>query len=323
MNELKQSLMLRRGFTLVELLLVISIMLVLAAMVIPKLRVVTTDRKVREAARVVESMFSTARDTAMVNGFAGVEIVRNKNYANGATSMFRMRMLPPYSGDFAGDAANISGPVSPGVYSVTLPVDASYDPSLNDFIQFNYRGALYRMLSPATFEVLPSQVPPPLGNGIPFRIHRKPIRMFSGEVRLPAGQVIDLRYSGDPDTSGSSTSLNAMLNPTPVPSPNSNSFIIVFDEHGAIERLYPQGFSGPLATAEMPAGPLFLLISEDQDVDGVDPLQNLSNLWVTISQTSGAAKTSEMGSNLDPTALLPARITAARALAMERRDAQQ
>ena len=77
MNQLsfyKQS---RRGFTLIELLMVISVMIILAAIVIPKLRVVTADRKIREAARVVESMFASARDDAMVNGFAGIEIVRN------------------------------------------------------------------------------------------------------------------------------------------------------------------------------------------------------------------------------------------------------
>ena len=69
-------------------------------------------------------MFATARDDAMVNGFAGIEIVRNPNYANGATSLFRMRMLPPYAGDFAGDTVSVTGfapdPLDPQIQIGTL-----------------------------------------------------------------------------------------------------------------------------------------------------------------------------------------------------------
>ncbi len=318
----------RRGFTLIELLIVISIMAVLAAIVIPKLRVVTADRKIREAARVVESTFASARDDAVVNGFAGIEIVRNGNYTNGATSMYRMRMLPPYAGDFFGDLANVSE--SAGVYSVQLPAAASYTPSLNDFIQFNYRGPLYRMLTATTFEVLSYQTAPPLNPapqpGVPFMIYRKPVRLISGEVRIPVGQLIDLQFSGDHDTSGAATSLNGELNPVPLPAPNTNSFIVIFDQHGAIERYYPQGF-GAATPVLLPGGPLFLLIATDEESDGLDPLQNMANLWVTINQSNGAVKVSEMASSSVQAApfapATPARLDAARSLALDRRTANQ
>lgn len=325
MNDNPRRPLPQQGFTLVELLLVISIMIILAAMVVPKLRVVTADRKIREAARLVESMFASARDDAVVNGFAGIEVVRNGNYANGSTSMFRMRMLPPYSGDFEGDGANISE--SMGTYSVQLPAGASYTPSLNDFIQFNNRGPLYRMLTATTFEVQSYQVAPPLNPapqpGVPFKIFRKPIRQLASEVRIPGGQLIDLRFSGDHGTSGGAGTLNGELNPIPAPVPNTNSFVIVFEDHGSIERFYPQGLAaGP---ALLPAGPLFLLVAVDEESDGLDPLQNMANLWVSVNQTNGAVKVSEMGSN--PPAAPPfapaasARLDAARALALDRRTA--
>lgn len=326
----------RHGFTLVELLIVISIMVILAAIVIPKLRVVTADRKIREAARVVESMFASARDDAVVSGFAAVELVRNKNFANGSTSLFRMRMRPPYSGDFVGDGVTIDAGNAIRFWSwdSTGMVYAEYTPNpaieANDFIQFNYRGPLYRLTSATTFEVLPYQVAPPslpappTSNVIPFKIFRKPIRITASEVRLPAGQLVDLRFSGDPDTSGLASSLNGELNPAPPPSPNTNSFVAVFDQHGAIERYYPQGFGGA-SPALVPAGPLFLLVSADQDAEGIDPLQNMSNLWVSVNHTNGAVKVSEIGTNISvPAPFYPAasaRLDAARALAMERRNA--
>ncbi len=302
----------RRGFTLIEMLLVMSIMLVLAAMVIPKLRVVTADRKIREAARVVESMFATARDDAMVNGFAGIEIVRNPNYTNGATKLFRMRILPPYAGDFVGDVASVSQNAMTLNFEFQLPVGASYPPpindyAVNDFVQFNLRGPLYRISGapvggPYVLDVdLSYQVVPPLAVGVPFKIFRKSVRVVSSEVNLPRGQYIDLALSG--------FGIPALT--------GTDSVAVMYDTHGAIERFYPTYVTGGAAsTGFLPPAPLFLLVASDEEANGIAPLDNISNLWITVNQTNGAVNTSEMGANTGS-------LDAARALATERLTAHQ
>jgi hypothetical protein len=301
-------------------------------MVIPRIRVITADRKIRETARLVESMLATARDDAVVQGFAGLEFVRNPNYTNGVTTLYRLKMPPPYTGDFVGDGAYVSDTASlpsdnPKIYPVQLPATASYTPGADDYIQFNWRGHLYRMTSATTFEVWDYQVPPPLNPPppslsapAPFKIYRQPTRVLTSELRLPGGQFVDLEYSGDQDTSGGAATLNGRLNPTPLPSPNNTSFIVLFDKHGAIERYYPQGFGA--GGSLLPGGPLFLAVVSDEAAKGIGSLDNLSNLWVSVNHTNGAVQVSEMGSN-NPTSPPATRLSDARALALKRRTAQQ
>ena len=104
-----------RGVTLVELLVVISILSVIFAVMIPRLRAVNEDRNIREAARVVASAFSKASSRAINEGLAGLMIVPNPNFQQATsnnfgvtdfdgpffagTRIFQMRRLPPYIGD--------------------------------------------------------------------------------------------------------------------------------------------------------------------------------------------------------------------------------
>ena len=60
-----------RGVTLVELLVVISIMTIIFAILVPRLRAVNEDRNIREAARVVSSAFSRASSRAINDGLSG------------------------------------------------------------------------------------------------------------------------------------------------------------------------------------------------------------------------------------------------------------
>ena len=54
--------------TLVELLVVVGIMLVVVVMMVPRLPAMMTRSKVREAARVLQLYFSSARVQAMTSG---------------------------------------------------------------------------------------------------------------------------------------------------------------------------------------------------------------------------------------------------------------
>lgn len=90
----------QNGFTLVEILIVIAIMLVLVSIAIPALRTLTKSDTVREAAREVNLFIESARSDAIVNGFAGVWLERNGDL-NEVTRIFKVKRPPRYRGDFA------------------------------------------------------------------------------------------------------------------------------------------------------------------------------------------------------------------------------
>ena len=100
---------LHRGLTLVELLVAITILTIVTALVVPRIRVINKERTIREAARVAGSVFSTARDRAIAEGTAGVIIQRNLNFSTttssgnrvffAGTRLFQMRSVPDYIGD--------------------------------------------------------------------------------------------------------------------------------------------------------------------------------------------------------------------------------
>ena len=68
------------GFTLVEILVTITIMVILTALLIPNVRTVTKDRNAREAARLVGSIMSQASQRAVNDGVAGIVLFRNPNF---------------------------------------------------------------------------------------------------------------------------------------------------------------------------------------------------------------------------------------------------
>jgi len=80
MNFSKQHQNHRRGVTLVELLVVISILSVMTAIMIPRLRVINKDRNIREAARVVGSTLVKASNRAVNEGVAGLIAERHDNF---------------------------------------------------------------------------------------------------------------------------------------------------------------------------------------------------------------------------------------------------
>ncbi len=300
----------RCAFTMIELLVVITVLIVLTAIVIPVLRIITSDRQIREAGRVVESVFATARDDAIVNGFAGVDITPQ--------GLYRLRARPPYAGDGQGDTATVSG-ARPN-FTVNLPaMIVGYAATVNDTIRFNYRGPQYRIVavnSATQFTILvePYQPDPPT-SAVPFQIYRQPVRVASSLVALPQRHYIDWEFSGDP--------LKTLIRKAPAPPgvpPDLN--LSKFTSGGEYLRVVFTGLGGidfvqdNLGATYRPTGPLYLLVIEDSDkfdeTSGRSNLENLANVWVTVNNTDGSVFISAMGSLIStpPSPLFDARAPA-------------
>ena len=105
----------RLGFTLIEVLVVVSILLILTSILIPRLRTISKERNLREAARVTGSIFTQASQRAIADGVAGVLLQYNPNFADNTgfsssvTNMSLLRAVPAFTGD------QLPDPTLPGV----------------------------------------------------------------------------------------------------------------------------------------------------------------------------------------------------------------
>ena len=262
---MKTSFKKNSGITLVELLVVISILAVITAVMLPRLRTINKDRNIRESARVVGSLLARASQNAVNDGTAGVIIERNKNFVDdqgvmyGASTMYLMRKVPPYTGDLL-PSDNLAYPVSGYEYVIDVP--EPYEPDailLNDYISVNYNSVRYRIigidevnpgfkrltLSPGMGgAVLPSLPTPENNSGVPFIVHRQPRKLASSRVDLPNGFLVDLRYSGPINVNANTA--GTLVEPTRSwfdekikdENPEFQTVQIIFNSNGGVDRVY-------------------------------------------------------------------------------------
>lgn len=220
----------RAGVTLVELLVVITIMSAIAILIIPQVRTVTRERNLREAARTVELVFAEASSRARADGFAGVAIARNTNFShyvnNTATPLdpagqkvyhagyvlYQMRQPLPWKGNAEDARAEIT---AAGGGSFTARIEAPYDSRI--VIEPGSRLRLGN--SPVQHRVIAVQpvapvvttpeidliclhdpfVPAPKVSStdlVRFALLRRPEVITSTATPLPKGYFINLNYSG-------------------------------------------------------------------------------------------------------------------------------
>lgn len=210
----------RIGVTLVELLVVITIIAIVTALAIPRLRMVTEDRAAREAGRIAGSTFAKAAQQAVTDGTSGVVIELNGNIFDqdnvlyAGTVLYMSKAVPSYSGDSFNAQAEKMGDF---VLRIPRPIeqDARAIVLLGDEVTVNNGATRYRIMGISNFDsggfqfldlALSSGISnvaaiPPLpgivASSYPFVIHRQPRIQESSRVELPEGYLIDMRYSGE------------------------------------------------------------------------------------------------------------------------------
>ncbi len=105
----------RFGMTLVELLMVITIMTILLAVAVPMLRPAFRDRQLREGSRQVNAFFAGAKSRAAETGRSvGVWIERRRSEDNSlySTQLYLAEVSPSFTGSVVGTRATVEYPTA-------------------------------------------------------------------------------------------------------------------------------------------------------------------------------------------------------------------
>ena len=310
---------LRRGLTLVELLIVIAIMATLTALLVPHVRTVNKDRSIREAARIVGAAFAEASNRGIVDGTAGVLVRRNANFVDpntgvqyGSNSIFQMRKVPPYSGALLNEQGTIIYEVDPMTMMLTgrvycqipmpadinaitegdvlfFPASGSKNYRVESFVPDSSDPTLYNIF----IETTNTPYPIPANGAISsYRVERKPQIIDSSEVVLPDGYLVDLRFSG-PQDSGDMDG-NANTHTLFSQAGDTDDIIVYFDRTGGISDFW---FNGGIVRFGLTS---YFFVHEYGVTDDTGTATEIANrllsdpssLWVVVDKTSGSTSVS-------------------------------
>ena len=314
---------LRRGMTLIELLVVIGIMLLLASIMIPRMRPEMDRSRVRESAREIQLYLSSARNLAMATGrTCGVMIVPLPAEAGCAMQLVQVETPVPYGGDFIGSCGTVTCTAAPSAnnnYIANCNIKLSSAPTTislhpGDMIQFGYQG--YSLVL-NTSTVIP---PGSAGNftacldcshgetpawlyesaGIvgPYKIWRWPTKSGAAALQLPSPAVIDLTWSGNDPVAGSAPTWWPP-NQSGGQVPASTPLMIMFSADGKIDWI--SNWSSPWG--QRVTTPIYLLVGRRDNVfdSPSDPsiananINQAASLWVAINPTTGLITVSDPG----------------------------
>ena len=309
----------RQGLTLVELLVVITILMILLGVVLPLAAPAPAARKIREAARQTNTAFSSAKSRAEGTGrSAGVIITPDTNDPNRAFSLRFAKSTAYFSGSFEGAGVQIppgSFDAATGTYALNF-VDTATTPIVADttsiaqisfvmgqtnvafLIRLNHRGRwhianLTRNGSGVVtgFRILPAAgseatISNGLVNGMPYQVQFPPKASAASVITLPIGAHIDLGSSiidlDDSQLGGVATASPAA---------------VMFDQSGGLTY----AFQGS-AVRRVNGNLSFLIVDSEVVDDGaisvLDPLAG--SMWVTIDYRTGQVRTAEnLGSDVN------------------------
>ena len=312
-----------RAMTMIELLVVITIIMVLTAVMIPTIRYQNRNRALREAERQLNAFIGSAQARAQQLGRpVGIWIERVNDgdpivSANHSVSVYLAEVPLPYSGNLRNSFVRIS---STGVLNFHLPIPRNnpdgtpiYDPSgMREYeadtilhnpsnhlikpddsfkIQFNYRGPYYDAVRIGNnYQLRNNQRHGRLNfanlsssSGVPYQIHRLPKKSFSPPLNLPAGAVIDLSVSGT--MAGQNEFLTNISN-------RRRPVILMFNPSGGVATVWSNGIPYPplgwihlLVGRQNQVFPTNLWLDEETEKGNV---MDMNNRWVSIDHRTGS-----------------------------------
>ncbi len=314
------------GVTLVELLVVISIIMILTVAVLPTMKPAAESRRIREAARAVNVFLSTARNRAIATSKpCGVIFERTEVDGRFCTVLYQAETPPPYAGDFVDSRMYLGNETAWLSKQFKISPNATIDPPpgmimAGDELQLNYQG--YRWIisrrsgSQLSFDSAGRPFPPfaPLYATLPFQVFRQPLKTAAEPLQLPAGVVVDLQYSG------TYTAPSLFRKPDDPDDPGDEYKVIktvkvVFAADGSLGRCFWGTDASFAIRYGTPTEPLHLLIGlidhpaapDSTPANGEAPPEDEwpnwivpTNRWISISPQTGLIATSE-NHYVDPT----------------------
>ena len=292
------------GMTLVELLVVISILMLLASTVLPGLSATSESRLNREATRIVTAHIAQSQARALGRaepaGFWMFPPATNLA-ASFALDLFFADVPPVFRGDSI--PSKLSGEVLGGsVFTFALTTTGTLG-APGDLVRLDGHGPWYSLLS-ATQLTLRSQnnqtvynTPWPSPGDHTFEVLRPPTKA-GGALTLPASRCIDLYWSGHGGSDSSTYLANTFGS-------SAGPVAILFDAIGNPVEIY----SAKSASRVVPTGPIYLLIGRPERAgQAYDAAANASqssadtrganwqypdSMWIGINPVNGLAKTAK------------------------------
>jgi prepilin-type N-terminal cleavage/methylation domain-containing protein len=320
-HRTRSTIRFRRGMTLVELLVVVSIVVILFATAIPIMRPALKDRKLREGSRQINTFIINAKARAAESGRPhGIWIVRNNDNPDLRDSSYQIFIAEtpiPFAGDTLNANCTLGDTDNDGFVDAVEFTDTYDVVKTGDLIQIDYKGPKYilTITQPGATKRVSLMVPPLAGYSLPrmrasglapFQVFRQPIRSSIPPLELPNGIVIDLGWSGVGFEGQEMANAVAGM----------NDIVIMFAPTGGVDRVY--GFSTPIP------GTIHLLVGRVEQVTQLAESGATTNIldgtasWVSIGHLTGTVTTSENYADGNIAASNAAGIRTARTIAQQK-----
>jgi type II secretory pathway pseudopilin PulG len=305
----------RRGMTLVELLVTVSILMLLLVVALPALTPSAESRRIREAVRQMNVFFGAARAQAMQSGRpVGVALERLRGQPQACLTLYQVEVPAPYAGELLTSVARLTYRSSNQyVAQFNMSISGfSAKVSVGDLVRLNHQGPLYSVTAVAgstaaiELDIRDRKLFPWPTSGqssaVSFEFYRQPIRSAVAPMVLPAGVAIDLQASGI----DSDRNYYGWFTPTPAElgSTSPNPVVLMFSPSGSLDRVY---FSRATASRgyEVLREPIYLLVGRrdritvSQNVTASTSVEEYPNwfdpssLWLMVSPQTGIVSAKE------------------------------